>query len=378
MKNYQQIIISVIMLLWNYLASAQEISISGVICDEATKLPISNVHIYLDGTSIQTITNSSGRFELITKSVINTKMVLHHLTYETATVANPFTGLPDTLFMQEQIQLLNEVTVSADRFSRKQKLQAFREQFLGNSRAGRSCTIINEDDLQIYVNMQTQKLFAFSDKPIEVINNYLGYKISFILVNFWIQYVNEFRKDEANNNIFFNLTNDYVQDVFLSVISSYTDLVPDRNNIQQRRVNIYEMSPNFFFKSFANEALTENKFVLYNRTVSSAGANPLTGTVQIDHHQYFAIHDTLTQKLIHVIPDTDLYKADGHHADQPLSGILTILNQRNKSNPSAIYFMTDSFLVDRYGNIDRIDKIWFSGQMGTYRAGDMLPIDYEP
>jgi len=39
--------------------------------------------------------------------------------------------------------------------------------------------------------------------------------------------------------------------------------------------------------------------------------------------------------------------------------------------------MTNSFLVDRYGNIDEIDKISFYGQMSELRAGDMLPIDYE-
>jgi len=358
---------------------AQEITISGVICDQDTKLPISNVHVYLDGTSIQTITNNSGRFELKPKSVINTKLVIHHLSYETYIIDRPFEGLPDTLYIQEQIQTLNEIIVSADRFSRRQKLKAFREQFLGLSRAGRSCTIINEDDIQISVNMLSQRLFAFSDKPIEVVNNYLGYKISFILVDFWIQYGSEIR----NNEHFFNLTNDHMQDVFLSVISSFNDLAPDRNNIQQRRINVYEMSPNFFFKSLANDALTENKFTLYNRGVPGASrANgfrviSFINAVQVDHRQYFAIQDTLTQKLIHIIPDTDIYKGIGSHSGQPLSGIISVLNQRNKTNPSDIYFTTDSFLVDRYGNTDQIDKIWFSGQMGTYRAGDMLPLDYE-
>ena len=58
-----------------------------------------------------------------------------------------------------------------------------------------------------------------------------------------------------------------------------------------------------------------------------------------------------------------------------LSGLFSVLYR--KKIQSDIYFMTDSFWVDRYGNIDQINKISFTGQMGENRAGDMLPIDYE-
>jgi hypothetical protein len=338
------------MLLWNCLASAQVIT--GVVCDKESKLPVSNVHVYLDGTSINTVTNNSGRFELQTNSRINTKLVLHHLSYETAILDHPFEGLPDTLYITEQVRSLPETVVLADRFTREQKMKAFREQFLGITRAGKSCIIQNEDDIQLSVNMQTRRLMASSDHPIVVVNNYLGYKVSFILVDFWVQYGVSIE----------SLSSDYTQSSFFAVVSFFEDLTPDNRRIKQRRDNIYESSTNYFFRCFVNDSLKENKFLLYNKQFP------------VDYRQYFTTKDTLMQKMISIIPETDINTMT-LYSDIQLTGMISVLNR--KKIQSNIFFMTDSFLVDRYGNIDKIDEISFSGQMGELRAGDMLPIDYE-
>ena len=362
MKKISGVIVIVIMLLWNCFASAQVIN--GVVCDENTKQPVANVHVYFDGTSINTITNASGRFELRTTSEFNTRLVLHHLLYETAIFNNPFARLPDTLFIKERIYELPEITVSADLFTREQKMKAFREQFLGVSRAGKSCVIENEDDIQLFFNMQTRRLLASSEKPIVVVNNYLGYKVSFILVDFWAQYY----------SAIVSLKSDNIQSSFFAVVSSFIDLNPNNRRIKQRRDNLYELSTNFFFKSFATDSLKENKFTLFNKQFS------------IDPQLYFTIKDTLMQTMISIIPGTDLNKVKTFqsgtitmrevNSDPEMSGVISVINPRK--NQSDIYFRTDSFLVDRYGNIKEIDKISFSGQMGELRAGDMLPIDYEP
>ena len=344
---FKKTITIVILFLWRCVVGAQVIT--GVVCDEVTKLPVSDVYVYLDGTSVNTVTNNSGKFELVTRTVFTTKLVLHHLLYETAIIDHPFEELPDTLYIKEQVNTISEVVVYADRFSRKQKMQAFREQFLGMSRAGRSCTIMNEDDIYLYFNMQSHKLFASSDKPIVVVNNYLGYRISFILIDFWVQYF------EAN------LDYRSIQNSFFAVVSSFSDIAPDNRRIKQRRDDVYEKSSNYFFKSFANDSLYANKFVLYNNRIP------------VNYQNYFAINDTLSQKQIRIISDTNINRR-AYFGSKP-SGLISVL-YRNVVQ-SDIYFMTDTFRVDQYGNIDQIDKIFFTGQMGENRAGDMLPIDYE-
>ena len=379
MKHYNKTIIVVILLLWRCYASAQEITIAGVVCDIDTKSPISNAHIYLDGTSINSITNNSGRFELKLKSAINSKLVVQHLSYETTLIDHPFEELPDTLFIREQENTISEVVVLADRFSRAQKMRAFREQFLGRSRAGRGCAIKNEDDIQLYFNMHTRKLSASSDKPIVVVNNYLGYEISFTLVDFWVQY----DRDDLNSK--------GIQNTHFAVVSSFSDIAPDNRSIKRRRDAAYEISTNYFFKCFANNKLNDNKFVLYNSKYH-----------QINSQNYFSITDTLSLKTISIIPGTDI-------ADSTMNDNKSVVNTNGRafqSNSQDIFsisdmyterkfygfiavhynyhetfsylnFYTDSFRIDQYGNIDEIDKIVFLGLMGDNRAGDMLPVEYE-
>ena len=351
MKHLQKLIIVVILLLWRCYAGAQEITITGVVCDEDTKLPVSSAHVYLDGTSIKTTTNNSGRFELQPKSVINSKLVIQHVSYETAIIDRPFEGLSDTLYINERVETLNEVTVVADRFSRRQKMQAFREQFLGTSSAGRSCTIKNEDDIQLYFNMNSQKLLAFSDKPIVVVNNYLGYEISFMLVDFWVQY-GTFGGVSIRGVSTLDKSN--AQSSFLAVVSSFSDIASDNSRIKQRRDDAYEQSANYFFKCFANNALTENEFGVFNNRHL------------VNYQDYFSITDTLSQKTISIIPDTDINKAEEMQFEPKPAGFITVLNRKNVR--SDIFFMTNSFLVDQYGNIDQIDKILFDGRMGDRKS----------
>ena len=211
--------------------------------------------------------------------------------------------------------------------------------------------------------MQTGRLLASSDKPIVVINNYLGYQVSFILVDFWVQY----------GFPVVNLASDNVQSSFFAVVSSFTDLAPDNRRIKRRRDTVYEFSTNYFFRSFANNSLKENKFTLFNKQFP------------IDPQQYFSTKDTLMKTMISIIPETGLNKVKTYrsatitmgiaNSGPELTGVISVLNRRK--DQSEIYFMTDAFSVDRYGNLDEIDKITFSGQMGELRAGNMLPIDYE-
>jgi len=391
MKYHQKAIIIPILFLWTCLADAQVIT--GVVCDKATNLPIPNVYVYLDGTTINTITDASGKFELRTISVLNTKLVLHHLSYQTAIIDNPFRGLSDTLYVEKRVNRMREVVVTGARFTREQKMKAFREQFLGLSKAGKSCTILNEDDIQLIIDSQKRKLLASSDKPIVVVNDYLRYQITFILVDFWVQY-------GIGGNRIVSLDNDYATRSFIAVTTSFTDLSPDSRKIKKRRDNVYENSSNYFFKSLTNDALEDNNFIVFGKEKSVAFMIP------INYREYFSIKDTLSQKLISIIPKTEINTNDTFptvsynfparidsltkknvpnttnnktimwDADPKPLGKIAVL--RLKKIQSDIYFMTDSFLVDRYGNTNNIDKISFSGQMGKNRAGDMLPIDYEP
>jgi hypothetical protein len=312
--------------------------------------------------------------------------------------------------MAEQLNTLSEVTVIADSYSRRQRLRAFREQFLGMTQAGKSCRIVNEDDIQVWFNVATKTLKASSEQPIEVINEYLGYRILFTLADFSVEYSDV------------TLDPDKIQKAYYAVSSSFTDLKPNDRMAKMRRDDVYKESVNFFFKSLAYD--------------SDPSSNPVfkiyKGVSQVDPRSYFTINDTLSLKVIHIPtavierrnrdgsllgisvvhrekPEEEGYyremyylrqgnpnnsnnspannrtnNSSGVFADNFASSI-SELNRNISQNDnrmnyyrSDVSFFTNNLLVDQYGNIDQFDKVIFSGLMGWKRAGDMLPKEYEP
>ena len=347
--NRQRLISIIIMLCLCGCINAQVIS--GFVYDIATNRPIPDVCVYLDGTSINTTTDASGKFVLTTKAVINTKLVIFHLSYHIVMIDRPFDGLPDILYLKERVNILKEVTILADCFSRKQKMEAFREHFLGTTRAGESCTIQNEEDIELFFNMQTRTLSASSDKPIIVLNSYLSYQVSFTLVDFEVEY--PYVTDCKGG-----LKNRYVRKTFFAVGSTFTDRDPNSKRIKRNREEVYKKSSNRFFKSLINNTLEKDGFKLLAQILPKFEPLPM---------QYFVMKDTLSQKMISINPEYE--EINPVHVVRKLA----FLN----ADLSAIFFYTDSLLVDQYGNIDRIDKVVFTGELGKNRAGDMLPIEYE-
>ena len=386
-------------------------TLTGVVYDQATKQPIPGVYVYFDGTSIVDATDNSGRFTLTVKQMINTNLVFRHLAYQTLIIEDGlYMYLPDTIYLEERpLATLGEITVRADSYSRRQRLRAFREQFLGMTQAGRSCKIVNEDDIEVWFNVSSKTLMASSDKPIEVINEYLGYRILFTLADFKVEYSSV------------TLDPNKVQKIYFAVSSSFTDLNPNDISIKMRRDNVYEESPNYFFKSLAYDSnpSSNHVFKIYK------------GESQTDSRSYFTVKDTLSLKMIHINanmierrnPDRSLLRISVVHREKPeAEGYyreMYYLRQGNPNNPnfaqsnnnranssSGVYannfvnspfelnnlqnenrmnyyrsdvsFFTNSLLVDQYGNIDQFDKVIFSGLMGWMRAGDMLPKEYEP
>ena len=367
-------------------------TLTGIVCDKATKQSIPGVYVYLNGTSFVDITDNSGRFTLTVRQIINTQLVFSNIMYQTLAIENPFNNLPDTIYLEERLNVLSEVTVRADKFTRRQKLRAFKEQFLGTTQAGQSCTIVNEDDIQLWFNLTTNTLMASAEQPIEVINTYLGYRVLFTLVDFKAEY-SDVTLDPAK-----------IQSSYYAVQTSFTDFGMNNARIKKRRDDVYKQSTNYFFKNFAYDPLFGSD--MYGTPIFTISKTS-DGT-QINPRSYFSIKDTLSQKIIIIPnaiverrnPDRSLLRINVFNVDNPdelyyrqsgasssgfIRGFASSSSATNASQSnrrpqtySTVSFFTNTLLVDQYGNIDKIDKLIFTGPMGWSRAGDMLPMEYEP
>ena len=162
--------------------------LTGVVFDKENQEPVIGAHVYLDGSSWSAVTNVDGKFEIKVNMFVYMPLVISHIVYKTVTVANPFTSLPDTIFVEEKDNMLSEVIITPDRSSRRQLLRAFRNEFLGTSSDARSCIIENEDKIELWFNERTHILSASCDEPIRIHNRSLGYKIHLILSKFEAEY----------------------------------------------------------------------------------------------------------------------------------------------------------------------------------------------
>ena len=109
-------------------------TLSGTVYDEVTKKPVADANVYLDGTSIHTTTNANGQFALDVGKIINTQLIISHIAYNLYSIADPFNKLPDKIYLKEKSNILDEAVVITDKFTRKEKLKDFREQFLGTNK----------------------------------------------------------------------------------------------------------------------------------------------------------------------------------------------------------------------------------------------------
>lgn len=49
-----------------------------------------------------------------------------------------------------------------------------------------------------------------------------------------------------------------------------------------------------------------------------------------------------------------------------------------KKRQSRVIFKTETFFVDSFGNNSHKDQIVFGGDIGQQKAGNTLPLDFEP
>lgn len=328
-------------------------TIEGTIYDVKTRETIPGVAIFLDGTSVVTTSDNEGRFKLIIEKQINTNLIFSHLSYESLVIQPPFNHLESTFFLQERQNTLQGAVVIADRYTRTEKMKVFKEQFLGTGQAGKSCVILNEEDIVLNYNSVTSTLTGHSNNPIIVENQYLAYHITFYLHDFSVQYTENTLNIEKATRVLFKGT------------SSFFDQNPYNIRYKKRRDETYLSSPQYFWKNLVTNTLDEAKFRLFNRYA------------RMDPSKYFIIINEPSQKTVLINLETNINRSHPYVHERPLYGVVGISNNNSKSN-SEIVFLTRGFSVDDFGNPDTIDHLIFFGDMGAQRVGDMLPRDYNP
>ena len=339
--------------LWLIAVSQNAQQLTGVVFDRENNEPVMNAHVYIEGSSLHDVTNLDGKFDITINSVVNLPLVITHVMYQTTTVSNPFSFLPDTIFVEEKINLLGEVTVQPERYSRRQLLRAFRREFLGNSLGAASCIIENEEKIEIWFNSLTHTLSASCDEPVLINNRYLGYQIYLTLEKFKVEYPGRLL------GVGFPLQVSLEGSVF------FEDLTPSNQTIAKRRENAFTGSPPHFLRLLAHEQLISADYILHG----------IQDRTEVEPRLCFIVHGFSGNKQVRVTPrlkPDDLVFSTYH--GRLFFGEIGV--KRNRTEVSRVIFFKDTLLIDDWGNLSNPDDVLFMGHMGHFRMGDQLPADY--
>jgi len=337
-----------LLLLWLVAGNLNAQKLTGIVFDKENQWPVSNAHVFLDGSSLNDVTDAEGRFEISAQSVLDLPLVISHISYHTKVISNPFSLLPDTIFVDEKDVILGEVFVQAGRYSRKQLLNAFRKELLGVTGA-KSCIIENEDKIDLWYDSRTYTLSANCDEPIFIRNRYLGYMVYLKLDKFEAEYTR--RRLGVGQPVVTLLYSAFFEDISLA-----------NKSIERRRKAVFEGSVRHFLLALSNEQLRNSGYLLFQNGNKYAESPD----------ECFTVTDTLDLKKVTV---NDRIRAGGRarYEGIPYFGQLQL---RYNANNTDLIFFKQIFFINSLGNLTQPEDIIFKGYMGGLRIGDLLPFDY--
>ncbi len=307
-------------------------TISGIVYDSKTLQPLLGAAVYYEGTTIGGITDEKGQFRLYPKKNSTSQIIVSYLGYEDAVIP-PTDQKFVKVYLTPQPESLSEVVLRGNPlFSRAQLLKAFKREFLGVTRGGQACKILNEEVLDLYYDPDTYEMIVHADESIRIQNPYLGYEIRFKMYDCTIRY---FSKSIAPLD---------VKQSYYAGTSFFIDQKEGKSKYAKRRREVYEGSSLHFLRTVATAQWELEAFDVYKKGFP---VDPIT---------HMIVTDTLGIKKVR------------------LTDALSVTYKKRRQ--SYIETRYDYYTIDGFGNAYPPDALIFSGEMGDQRMGDALPLDY--
>jgi len=356
-------------------------TISGTIVGEKSHNFIEYASVYIDGTSMGTMTDSNGRFILKNLS-FPCRLVISCVGFELKSVQlTKATEENLNIGLREQDKQLSEISV-AGKNRRKQNMELFKQTFTGDDKWGQHANLAQEDRLlfenkydtiqanTIFKDVETIHTFNVKTKStLMVILPLLGYDVAVDIVSF------------AVKTSSFKQTTEY--DMFTRFTPYPLTSKHQIKKIENNRREVYYNSSVYFCRSLFNNKLKQNGFVtsIQKRYTVQDTPDPefdLTPYIIEQSKNEIAIIG-LKSKTIEISCYYNSKKCPVSMESFLITDGKPVFPKRYFSNQhnSSITFLSDTCIVYKNGTIAD-NYIVFSGDMATYVGGRLLPLDYEP
>ncbi len=346
-------------------------NLTGSIIDKITNQPVEFATVYINGTTIGTISDKNGNFSL-EKLTFPCEIVVSHISY--IPIIFPLkenSNYNYKITLNQRLIELGQVSVKEQNL-RDENIKQFCMEFLGTDVWGRNAKLENEDELIFMTEyfdenapngelIGKQKSFIVeSSAPLKISMPLLGYDLQFDLIKFSKSFNSEFGKYEIH------------------ILGYYYFMPFERNSkiktkkFKRNRLDVYYNSAQHFCRSLYDKKLSENGYLVFEFI------EPNEGEVAWIRKE-FKLDSCLVYKndeaVVKGLKNRNFYLNYYYdHRGFPLN-----LNNRYERDRkmSKIYFLNDNCLIRKDGTRPG-ESITFGASLSEKRVGATLPSDYYP
>jgi hypothetical protein len=174
-----------LLFLFPFIGNSQT-ALKGRVLDAEKSTPIPGASIFLNNTSVGTVTNSQGLFELLIPAG-RFDLIVSSIGYETANLPIGTAGqsATQTIKLQPKAKELETVVIAPFEKEGWEKWGAFFiENFIGTSALAKDCKLVNPLAVKFRHNKKTGELTAHAFEPLIIQNKALGYILHYDLETF--------------------------------------------------------------------------------------------------------------------------------------------------------------------------------------------------
>jgi len=251
LRSFLSILIICLFTSFSY-SQLEKRSLLGSVIDATTKEPLPFVNVFFANTSIGASSLTDGSFQIKNIAPGKYDLVASYIGYKPYSIPIDFSDqssgftseIKIIIELEQEAKELSEIIVKADTANRARNYKDFLRNFIGETHNAKKCKILNPKDIHLYFDPKENTLVAHSKKPIEIENRALGYKISYYLYQFEVN----FRTGT----------------LYIFGVPRYEELTPEGDRQarvwERERVQAYLGSVNHFMRALRDSAIIENGF----------------------------------------------------------------------------------------------------------------------
>ena len=364
MKFKSSFLILTIFFFYPFLLFSQTGTISGVVKDAETGETLPFCNVFINNTTVSTVTDMDGAYTLsgLEPGPVELGFSFMGYTAETKSVTlSPGGKLTVNMALKPFAQDLSDVEIKASRDkSWERDLRKFQNLFIGIDEAAAKTQILNPWVIDFPASTEKNAFLAKADIPLEIENQYLGYKITFNLRDFY----------------------DSPTSFRIVGAARFEELTPEsetqKSTWEKNRADVYRKSPMNMFRSLLEGTAEREGFYLYgDKAGGSASMNMRSDIFANELGKSVVPYKAEPLVTPASPPGTYFLNLKGRIEIHYQKGFAQTNTYKDAPYPvSWLEVNGGKVKIKENGMILNPQDLTFSGDMDRKRISNLLPLDY--